>query len=116
MNYDIKEIVSSARQISSNWYEQRNIILKFIDAIGKDYPNNVKVMWICDNQIRVIAFGYHSDVYFWWDGVDNEVIECCGLEKALGDPVNGNVRTSVLWCSDPEDKTPMIPRLPIKFR
>lgn len=115
MSYNIKDVVHSAKQVSSNWYEQRTVILKFLEAFMDDYPDKYSVTRLYDGKIQVISFGYNGEVYFWWDGIDNGRIECCGLEKAIDSPQNGKVLTTVLWCSDPDDKSPQIPRYPIKF-
>lgn len=111
----MRSVIKTARQLSDNWYKQRTIILKFIEKIIEDNPDKVDVKWFGE-KIHVVIFGYNDDVYFWWDGVDGDIIECSGLEIAAGRPNNGKLATNVLWSSDPSGTTEsLISKLPIRF-
>lgn len=115
MKTEITEVVRSARQVSNYWYEQRTLILKFIEKIIEQNPDKVEEKWLGEN-IHVVFFVYNDDVYFWWDGVNGETIECSGLEKAMGQPRNGKISTQVLWCSDSDENESFIPKLPLFFK
>lgn len=118
MRNELEETVKTARQLSDNWYEQRTIILKFIEAWNNNHPDKYDYRHIGDindKLFQVILISYNNEIYFWWDTVISGVIECSGLEKAISAPSNGKIKTRVIWNSDPDDKAPVIPNMPIKF-
>ena len=115
MKTDIINVIRTARQLSNDWYEQRTTILKFIEKILEKNPDKVQEKWFGEN-IHVIFFGYDDDLYFWWDGVkDDKLIDCSGLEIAIGYPRDGKLSTQLLWCSDSDEDESFIPKLPIYF-
>ncbi len=116
MSYDIKDVVRSAKQISSNWSDQRTNILKFLEEFIAKNPkkHEVKRFEEGNKLIQVIAFLYDNEMFFWWDYVENGIIESSGLEQSIGKSQNGRFRTSILWCSDPDMTSSMISLLPIR--
>lgn len=110
------ELAINAKKIHPNdWYKQRNVILSVIKEIIKTYPNCYQQKWLIKDKINLITFKFEDSFYFWWDGINGEVIECSGFERMIHQSINGEPRTELLWNSDPDDTEPMIPRWPIKF-
>lgn len=111
-----KLVLAAKKSIPNDWIGQRNCILRVIEEMSKNDPNAFKQEELAGGKILVLIFRYEGAIYFWWDGVkDGRIVECSGLEKAISRPLNGKIRTEILWCSDPDSREPFIPQLPIEF-
>lgn len=101
----------------SDWYAQRTIIAQVIEEIANNYPGAFQRQEFANGKIHLLSFKFEGDFYFWWDGIrDGQIIECSGFERAISRPVNGKIKTEILWNSDPSDHNPFIPQLPILFK
>lgn len=114
----IRKTVLTAKKVApNNWYEQRTIIGKVIEELANKNPKVFQKQEFADGRIVVLFFYVEGDFYFWWDGIrDGYVVECSGLERAITDPLNGKIKTEIMWSSDPDSDEPLIPQLPIYFK
>ncbi len=111
-----KAVLTAKRQEPNSWYDQRNIIAHVIEEIANNHPEAFQTQEFAGGKIRLLTFKYEGDLYFWWDGIqDGHIVECSGFERAISRPLNGKIKTEVLWNSDPIDHEPFIPQLPIVF-
>lgn len=113
-----KTVLKAKKAAPNDWFGQRKIIGMVINEIAKSNPKS------CDRQefppvegkkLILYFIKFEGDDYIMWEVVIGEVLECSGLEKVIAPPVNGKIKTELLWNSDPEDNNPFIPKLPFYF-
>ncbi len=118
MEDKVRKIALTAKKSEpNNWLAQRNLIAKEIMKLAETHPDAFQRHEFADGKIAVVFFFYENDYYFLWDGIkDGYICECSGLERAISRPVNGKIKTEIIWNSDPDDHEPFIPKLPIIFQ
>lgn len=118
MEDKLRKVAINAKKAEPNdWYAQRTIIARVIEEIASNYPDAFQRQEFADGKIQLLSFKFEGDFYFWWDGIrDGRIVECSGFERAISRPVDGKIKTEILWNSDPTDHEPFIPQLPIVFK
>ena len=117
MEDKLRKVALEAKKAHPNdWYAQRTIIARVIEEIASSYPDTFQRQEFAGGKIRLLSFWLEGDFYFWWDGIrDGRIVECSGFERAISRPIDGKIKTEILWNSDPADQEPFIPQLPIVF-
>ena len=110
MEDKLRKVALEAKKAHPNdWYAQRTIIARVIEEIASSYPDAFQRQEFAGGKIRLLSFRLEGDFYFWWDGIRDGRI----VERAISRPIDGKIKTEILWNSDPADQEPFIPKLSI---
>lgn len=113
----LKTIASAKSLHPYEWIKQREVIVKFIEATNRDYPDNFACNRIpikSNVELIIIHFGFKNEEFLLFDVViDNRIIECTSLE--IIKKKSPKYVTEILWNSDPDSKVSYLDIFPLKL-
>lgn len=99
------------------WIKQREVIVKFIEATNRDYPDNFDCKRIpLKGHVELIInhFGFINEEFLLFDVViDNRIIECTSLEAIK--KKSPKYVTEILWNSDPDSQVSYLDIFPLEL-